>query len=171
MIRRSAFTLAVVAVLALAAGLTLRALTPAPPPSVAEQAAQLDTELRCPDCQGLSVGESHTTAAAAIRTEVLAQLNAGRTPAQVRDYFVARYGEWILLEPASPLWMLIVFAVPVLGALLLVAWLWAGRRSRRRTDGAPSDGAVLRATTPPHASPGDAALRERVRDEVEALDA
>jgi cytochrome c-type biogenesis protein CcmH len=157
MIRRTAFTVAVVALLALAAVVVVDLLRPAPALSPAQQAAQLESELRCPDCQGLSVAESHTTSAAAIRDEVVRQVQAGRTPAQVRDYFVARYGQWILLEPSSPAWFWIPLVLVALGAAGLVAWLRAGRGGSR----APS---------PPPGGDADGA-RQRVRDEVEALDA
>jgi len=157
MIRRTIFTIAVVALLALAAVVVVDLLRPAPPLALAQQAAQLESELRCPDCQGLSVAESHTTSAAAIRDEVARQLQAGQTPDQVRAFFVARYGEWILLEPSSP-WFWIPIGVIVLGAAGFVAWLRAGR---------------ARSTPIPAATDtvdADAA-RQRIRDEVEALDA
>ncbi len=158
MIRRTAFTVAAVALAALAVVVVVRTVQPQLVPSLAQQAAQLESELRCPDCQGLSVAESHTTAASAISEEVVRQLKAGRTPAQVRDYFVGRYGEWILLEPSSPVWFWIPFILIALGAAGLVAWLRVGRR------------AVVRAGDEQEpADPDDA--RQRIRDEVEALDA
>jgi cytochrome c-type biogenesis protein CcmH len=162
MIRRTAFTVAGIALLALAAVVVVDLLRPAPPLSLSQQAAQLEGALRCPDCQGLSIAESHTTSASAIRTELVSQLQAGRTPAQVRAYFVARYGEWILLEPSSAAWFLLPFAVIALAAIALVAWLRASRPAA--PDG--SDGPA-----PPAGESGDAAARRRVRDEVEALDA
>ena len=159
MIRRTAFTVALVALLALAAVVVVDLLRSAPALTPAQQAAQLESELRCPDCQGLSVAESHTTSAAAIRDEVARQLASGQTPAQVRDYFVSRYGEWILLEPSSPAWVWIPLGLTIAGALGLVVWLRAGRRP---------------ASPPPTSPAGDAATdpaRQRIRDEVEALDA
>ena len=162
MIRRTAFTLAGIALLALAAVVVVDLLRPSPPPTLSQQAAQLEGELRCPDCQGLSIAESHTTSAAAIRAELVRQLQAGRTPAQVREYFVARYGEWILLEPSSPAWYWIPFALIAVAAVALVAWL---RTAHPPAAEAPDD---------PVAPPGDSidgAARQRVRDEVEALDA
>jgi cytochrome c-type biogenesis protein CcmH len=157
-IRRTAFTVAVVALLALAAVVVIDLLRPAPALTPAQQAGRLEAELRCPDCQGLSVAESHTTSAAAIRNEVTRQLQAGRTPAEVRDYFVARYGQWILLEPSSPAWFWIPLGLVAVGAVGLVLWLRAGRRI---PPGPPAE----------TARPEDDAVRRRVRDEVEALDA
>ena len=57
---------------------TLTLLQPAPALTADEQAQRLAAELRCPDCQALSVAESHTASADAIRAEIAAQLAAGR---------------------------------------------------------------------------------------------
>lgn len=145
--------LALGAVLALVAIVVLLA-PPLAPPSRGGAAAALMAELRCPDCQGLSVAESRTAAAAAIRAEIDAQLAAGRTPDEVRRHFVDRYGEWILLRPASPLAWLVPLAAVGAAAVLLGVWLL-----RRR--GAP-------AAAPPAV---DAETRRRLADESEALDA
>ena len=147
--------IAVAALLALGALVLVDAVRPAAPLTSAEQASQLAAELRCPDCQALSVAESQTAAAAAIRRQILEQLAAGKTPAQVRNYFVQRYGEWILLSPTSPLaWWLPPLAL-VAGIGLLAWWLRRGRSV------SPS----------PDPAPPDAAIRGRLRDEVEQLDA
>lgn len=129
------------------------ALQPAPAATRAEQAARIAAELRCPDCQALSVAESRTASAAAIRAEIDAQLAAGRSPEEVRQHFVDRYGEWILLAPANPLaWWLPVAAL-LAGAAVFVLWL---RRNGAAAAEAPS---AL-----------DDAERARVREELEALD-
>ena len=151
--RRWALPVAVAALLALGGLVLVEALRPAAAPTRAEQARLIAAELRCPDCQALSVAESQTAAAAAIRGQIADQLAAGQTPAQIRAYFVARYGDWILLEPSSPL----TWWIPPLAVLLgigIFAW-WLGRR--RSTP----------VTAP--AARGDA--RQRIRDEVEQLDA
>jgi cytochrome c-type biogenesis protein CcmH len=153
--KRLALPTAIAALLALGALVLVDAVRPAPPVTRAEQARQLAAELRCPDCQALSVAESQTATAAAIRRQIVEQLASGRSPAQVRDYFVQRYGEWILLAPTSPLaWWLPPVAL-VFGIGLLAWWLRRGRSARPRQDSAPPD----------------AAIRSRLRDEVEQLDA
>jgi cytochrome c-type biogenesis protein CcmH len=153
--RRLALPTAVAALLALGALVLVDAVRPVAPLTPAEQARQLAAELRCPDCQALSVAESQTAAAAAIRSQIVAQLSAGRSEAQVRDYFVQRYGEWILLAPTSPLaWLLPPLAL--VGGIGLLAW-WL-RRGRSLT---PS----------PDPAPPDPAVRSRLHDEVEQLDA
>jgi cytochrome c-type biogenesis protein CcmH len=154
-VRRLALPMAIAALLALGALVLVDAVRPAAPLTSAEQAQQIAAELRCPDCQALSVAESQTAAAAAIRRQIVEQLAAGKAAAQVRAYFVERYGEWILLSPTSPLaWWLPPVAL-VGGIGLLAWWLRRGRSAPASADPAP---------------PGDA-LRGRIRDEVEQLDA
>lgn len=152
--RRLSLPIAMAALLALGALVLLEVLRPAAALTPAEQAQQIAGELRCPDCQSLSVAESQTAAAAAIRSQISELLAAGQTPDQVRRHFVERYGEWILLTPSSPLAFWLPAAALLFGTGLLAWWL---RRGRSR---------VVPATPPP--SDG---TRLRIRDEVEQLDA
>jgi cytochrome c-type biogenesis protein CcmH len=101
----------------------LLVLRPGEPPTRAEQAQAIAAELRCPDCAGLSAADSPTRAAAEIRREVEAQLEAGRTPDEIRQSFVDRYGSWILLDPPGLAPVLVPLLVTALGAVVLAAWL------------------------------------------------
>lgn len=151
--RQFLLPVALAGVVALAA-LAVVAVISAPAPSRAEQAARLAAELRCPDCAGLSVADSTTQSAAAIRTEIGEQLDAGVSPERVKAHFVDRYGEWILLGPSSPVAWLLPAAIVLVGGGVLAAWLL-----RRPT-----------AVVPASAQPDPRALA-RVREEAEALDA
>lgn len=91
------------------------------------------SRLRCPVCQGESIEDSPSELAREMRSLVRDQLREGRTPREINAYFVARYGEWILLEPTmtglnAVLWIFPVLLV--LAGLVLVAVLvrkWTGR--------------------------------------------
>ena len=83
-------------------------------------------ELRCPVCQGLSIQDSPSELAQSMRSLVRDQLAEGKTPAEVKAYFVSKYGEWILLAPRPRGVNLIAYAVPVIvvlggGALIALA--------------------------------------------------
>jgi cytochrome c-type biogenesis protein CcmH len=122
--------------------------------SPAARADALAAELRCPDCQGLSVADSSTAAAREIRRQIGELVGAGASDAEVRDRFVARYGEWILLAPTSPAAWVLPFAAVLLAGAGLAAWI-----VRRRP-----------ATAAPAPSLSDEA-RRRLHDEAEAIDA
>jgi cytochrome c-type biogenesis protein CcmH len=80
-------------------------------------------QLRCPVCQGLSIQDSPSPLAQEMKGVVREQLRAGRTPEQVKAYFVSKYGEWILLEPEPRGFNLAVYLLPlvmlVAGAILI----------------------------------------------------
>jgi cytochrome c-type biogenesis protein CcmH len=142
------------ALLALVAIGVVLAVRPGPAPTAAERADALARELRCPDCQGLSVADSPTSSAREIRRQVDELLAGGATEQEVRDHFVARYGAWILLAPSSPLLWLIPITVVLAGLAGMLAWL-----------------ARARSGTPATGSPITADERRRLHDEAEALDA
>ena len=83
-------------------------------------------QLRCPVCQGLSIQDSPSELAQSMRAVVRDQLAEGKTPEQVKGYFVSKYGEWILLAPKASGFNLVAYAVPLVvvfggGALVLLA--------------------------------------------------
>jgi len=124
---------------------------------VSEQTVHdVSSQLRCVVCQNLSVADSPSEMAAQMRAIVRERLEAGETPEQVREYFVARYGEWILLAPRRVGFNLLVWGFPLAALAVgfgVVALLL--RRWTRRRRAAPA---------PP---PVDAAMSERIRRELE----
>jgi cytochrome c-type biogenesis protein CcmH len=84
----------------------------------------LASELRCPVCQGNSIQDSPSELAQQMRDVIRDQLRSGKSPDEVRAYFVDKYGEWILLSPKATGLNLIVYAVPFLAVLFggFVVW-------------------------------------------------
>ncbi len=102
----------------------------------AEAQALMET-LRCLVCQGQSIADSDAALAGDMRSLVRRRIAAGDTPEEVRDWLIARYGDWVSydppLSPATwPLW-----AAP-LALLGLGGWL-AARKLRRRDDRAEGE--------------------------------
>ena len=87
-------------------------------------------QLRCPVCQGLSIQDSPSELSLQMRSLVRDQLKAGKSPDEVKAYFVSKYGEWILLEPKPRGFNLFVYALPVvlvvggIGLISLVVRRW-----------------------------------------------
>jgi cytochrome c-type biogenesis protein CcmH len=82
----------------------------------------LGKSLRCPMCQGLSIADSGSSAARAQMDRVRELVAEGQTDADIRTYFVARYGEWALLEPSATGLNWLVWLGP-LGLLFLGAFI------------------------------------------------
>ncbi len=60
---------------------------------------QLTHELRCVMCQNQSLADSNAEIARDLRNEVLVLMRQGKTDAEIRDFMVARYGEFVLYKP------------------------------------------------------------------------
>jgi len=89
-----------------------------------ERVARLAAELRCPVCQGLSVEDSPSDTARAMRALVEQRVAEGRSDDAIRAEFRQAYGDWIflsppLLDPRGLVWLLP--AAAILAGLALVA--------------------------------------------------
>jgi cytochrome c-type biogenesis protein CcmH len=95
----------------------------------------LVAELRCVMCQNQSLADSNAQIAVDLRREVLELMREGRSDQEVRDFLVARYGEFVLYRPqvGAKTWLL--WFGPLLFALLGGVVVW---RLLRRNAGAAS---------------------------------
>ncbi|MCP4204538.1 MAG: cytochrome c-type biogenesis protein CcmH [bacterium] len=122
--------------------------------------------MRCPVCQGLSVADSPTTSALAMREEARDLLASGYTEDQVLAYFERSYGEFIRLSPKPEGFNLVVWILPF-GALLAGALVIAGRMRRRARLAPEAAGERPTARKPGGEIPAElASYAERVRREV-----
>ncbi|WP_425501764.1 cytochrome c-type biogenesis protein [Pseudoxanthomonas broegbernensis] len=99
----------------------------------------LTAELRCVMCQNQSLADSHAQIAQDMRREVLELMRQGRSDAQVKQFLVERYGEFVLYRPALErhTWLLWFGPAGVLLAGAAVVW----RIVRRRAAGQARDDA------------------------------
>ncbi len=99
--------------------------------SVAARSAHLESLVRCPSCEDLSVAQSNATAAIAVRHEIERKVRAGESDTAILTSLEATYGTSILLSPSTAGLGAILWLGPVLVGLLLVASgarLWRRRR-------------------------------------------
>jgi cytochrome c-type biogenesis protein CcmH len=78
-----------------------------------KRVSDVSAVLRCPVCQGLSIEDSPSELSLQMKDVVRQQLREGKTPEEVKAYFVSKYGEWILLEPKAAGANLIVYLLPI----------------------------------------------------------
>jgi cytochrome c-type biogenesis protein CcmH len=95
----------------------------------ADRAYELEQRLRCPVCKSVSVADSPSETAQAMRQLVRDQIAAGRTDDQIIDHFRARYGDWVLLDPPLSGKTLALWLVS-LGAVAFGATFFVLRRAR-----------------------------------------
>lgn len=68
-------------------------------PALEQRARTLSYEIRCVVCQSQSIAESEADIARDMRGLIREQIAAGKSDQEIRDYLVARYGDFILFEP------------------------------------------------------------------------
>ena len=68
-------------------------------PQLEQRARDLSREIRCVVCQSQSVAESDADIAKDVRAIIREQIGAGKSDQEVRDYLVARYGDFVLFDP------------------------------------------------------------------------
>lgn len=92
----------------------------------------LAAELRCVQCQNQSLADSNAQIAHDLRREVLMLMQQGKTDAQIKQFLVERYGEFVLYRPAMDARNSLLWFGP-LGVLLIGAGtvFWVVRRRSR----------------------------------------
>jgi cytochrome c-type biogenesis protein CcmH len=130
-------TIAMLVVLLLALAGVAVAMEPIEYRDAAEEARfrALSAELRCVMCQNQSLADSNAQIAHDLRVQVLALMREGRTDAEIKDYLVARYSDFVLYQPPvkPTTWLLWFGPIVILlaGAVTVVAIV------RRRAATAP----------------------------------
>jgi len=95
-------------------------------PAMQARYEHLIDEVRCVMCQNQTIRDSNAFVAADLRREIRQLMTEGKTDDEIRDFLVARYGEFILYRPRRPfLWI-------VLGLMLIVGLFAAVRVVRTR---------------------------------------
>jgi len=94
-------------------------------PQLERRTMEISSELRCPVCQGLAIGDSPSIMAANMKAQVRELLERGYTEPQILNYFEKSYGQFVLLKPKfqgvnSLVWIMPVLVLAI-GAVLVVS--------------------------------------------------
>ena len=99
-------------------------------PVLQERYEKINRELRCLVCQNQTIADSNATLAQDLRREVRDMIAAGETDAQIREFMIERYGDFVLYRPRMTAGNFLLWAAPVL--LLLIGAIVLVRVVRRR---------------------------------------
>src|SRR5687767_769785 len=113
----------------------------------AAQTAEMDkrvgalaSELRCLVCQNQTLADSNAPLAVDLRNQVREQLARGASEREVRDWMVARYGDFVLYRPPFKASTLLLWAGPflllLLGLVIALRRIRQGRRAERQLSAA-----------------------------------
>jgi cytochrome c-type biogenesis protein CcmH len=103
------------------------------PQTVAQRAAAIEANVRCPSCTDLSVAQSNATTALAVRNQIESMVAAGSSTADIDQTLVSEYGQTILLVPPDAGGLPVIWIIPLVlgagavGAVGVLFW----RRSRQ----------------------------------------
>ncbi|MGQ0742575.1 MAG: cytochrome c-type biogenesis protein [Alphaproteobacteria bacterium] len=104
-------------------------------PALEARARSLQKELRCLVCQGESLDESNAALAKELRRIIRERIAAGQSDNQIKEFLVARYGDFVLLRPpvraeTYALWLGPILILLLGGGAIALALRRASRRMR-----------------------------------------
>lgn len=103
-----------------------------PDPRQEAAAVALMDSIRCVVCQGQPISGSNADLAGDMRRMIRERIAAGEDPAEIRDWLIGRYGDWVSFKPQVKASTMPLWGLPLL-ALVLGAWL-ALRRMKLMRD-------------------------------------
>ena len=134
-------------------------------PVMENRAREISRGLRCLVCQNQSIDDSDADLAKDLRIIVRERLTAGDSDAQVVDFVVSRYGDYVLLKPPFKLATLVLWLGPAAiagGGLIAVLMFF---RRRRTGESAVQPAAVL-TRPPPLSDEENRRIEELLKDEA-----
>ena len=105
-------------------------------PELEARYQQLSEELRCPKCQNQNIADSNAPIAQDLRKLLHQQLELGASDAEILEYMVARYGEFVRYRPRFGGTTMVLWLAPVILLVLGGSMLLVMLRTRASTRGA-----------------------------------
>jgi len=97
-------------------------------PNLDDETNRIAKTLYCPVCPNTPLDVCSTQACVQWRALIKEKLQQGQTEQQIRDYFVAQYGEVVLGAPPAQGFNWLAYILPAIGILLGAAIAWATLR-------------------------------------------
>jgi len=114
--------------------LAAAAFAPLADPAQEARAQKLDQEIRCVACKNEPISQSTADIAGDMSRLVRERIAAGESDGEVRDYFTARYGDFVSFRPPLDARTWLLWGAP---AVLALACAGAALSLRRRGEPAP----------------------------------
>ena len=105
-------------------------------PALEARVLRVAEELRCLVCQNETISASQADLAVDLRKQIRLKLQQGQTEAEILDFMVERYGEFVRYRPAFSATNALLWAGPF-ALLLLAGFVLLKNIRRRRVDAAP----------------------------------
>lgn len=107
-------------------------------PVIESRMLKLAAEMRCLVCQNQSLADSHSDFAIDLRREMRDMIKQGKTDAEVVDFMVQRFGDFVLFRPPMKTTTVLLWFGPIIllligGSVLFISLM----RRRRRIDEVP----------------------------------
>jgi cytochrome c-type biogenesis protein CcmH len=129
------FLLAVMLAFAALPAWSREAVPAADDPAIEQRMSEIASELRCLVCQNQTILDSNAPLAVDLRNQVREQLKQGRSATEIKDYMVARYGDFVLYRPPVKGTTILLWLGPLLLILIGLAVMFR-KVSRRRVEAA-----------------------------------
>lgn len=100
-------------------------------PAVEKRLNAISEEMRCLVCQNESLAGSRSDLAQDLRREIREQIKQGKTDAEIRNFMVSRYGDFVLYRPPVKATTWLLWAGPFLFLIVGVATMVRVLRKRK----------------------------------------
>jgi cytochrome c-type biogenesis protein CcmH len=141
--------------------------TPLADPAQEARARVLMREIRCVVCQSQAIDESDAEIAAQLRNAIREQIAAGKSEAEIRDFLVARYGDFVLFKPPFKASTLLLWIGPFALAATGIGFVLLRRRAAPAGTGVDGAGPVGAGLAPAELSESERARVRRLLAEGE----
>ena len=99
-------------------------------PAQEASARLLMKEIRCLVCQNQSIEDSNAELAVDLRNIVREHIALGESHQEIKDYLVARYGDWVLLKPPVRYDTIFLWGSPVLILIVILVLIMITRKKQ-----------------------------------------